>query len=180
MRRLQSVCGSRAHGLKQGSAPGCHRPVSVLFRRRGFNSDRSIVGVGLDCSSWVDAGKITPEEMQDRNWVFWTTFCQVSLIPDRRRPECPSLFPYQDTTWSLYVGRDFCVSSFSESQNIPVPFVDGELDQRPWNWPNKENPPQPNYLSRIFHATCQLLQIARRIMSIVSVTLSASRGRGFT
>ncbi|ETW83538.1 hypothetical protein HETIRDRAFT_438733 [Heterobasidion irregulare TC 32-1] len=107
------------------------------------------LGVGLDCSSWVDAGKITPEEMQDRNWVFWTTFCQ-------------------DTTWSLYVGRDFCVSSFSESQNIPVPFVDGDLDQRPWNWPNKENPPQPNYLSRIFHATCQLLQIARRIMSIVS------------
>ncbi|KAI0056567.1 hypothetical protein BV25DRAFT_1920908 [Artomyces pyxidatus] len=106
------------------------------------------LGLALDCSPWVRAGLITEPGMLDRNWVFWTTFCQ-------------------DTTWSLYVGRDFCVSSLSDVHRIPVPFVDTKFDQIPWHWPPGENK-RPNYLSRTFAATSDLLHIARQIMDVVS------------
>jgi len=35
------------------------------------------VGLGVDCTPWVAKGLISHEGMRDRNWVFWTTFCQV-------------------------------------------------------------------------------------------------------
>ncbi|KAI0051397.1 hypothetical protein FA95DRAFT_1554474 [Auriscalpium vulgare] len=106
------------------------------------------LGLGLDCTPWVQAGLISESGKLDRNWGFWTTYCQ-------------------DTTWSLYVGRDFCVSSLSDVQRIPVPFVDTKLDEIPWHWPPGQNK-RPNYLSRTFAATAELLQIARLIMDVVS------------
>jgi len=106
------------------------------------------LGLGIDCSPWVEAGLITHAGMLDRNWALWTTFCQ-------------------DTTWSLYVGRDFCTTSSVNSQSIPVPFVTPDLDPFLGNWPPNENE-SPNRISGTFDATCSLMRIAREVADTVS------------
>lgn len=106
------------------------------------------LGLGIDCSPWVEAGLITHAGMLDRNWALWATFCQ-------------------DTTWSLYVGREFCTTSSVNSQVIPVPFVAPNLDQFLGNWPPNENE-SLNRISGTFAATCSLMQIAREVADAVS------------
>ena len=65
-------------------------------------------------------GLIEETDVLDRYWTYWTTFAQ-------------------DVNWSLYVGRDFCVRAPSESEfrDMPVPFVDSELDQLPFTASDK-------------------------------------------
>ncbi|EDR01153.1 uncharacterized protein LACBIDRAFT_312485 [Laccaria bicolor S238N-H82] len=105
------------------------------------------LGLGVDCSDWVKLGLIDETERLDRNWAHWTTFSQ-------------------DVCWSLYVGRDFCVTSPLNS-SVPVPFVDTDLDEMPWSHPPAGIPPQANNISKTFAVTCELLMIARRIMDVV-------------
>lgn len=50
-----------------------------------------------------------------------------------------------------------------------MPLVDLDFDQMPWNHPAAKLEPQPNYLTKTFEATCELLMIARRIMDVVYV-----------
>lgn len=38
-----------------------------------------LVGLSVDCSSWVKAGLISREDMLDRNWAYWTTFSAVCI-----------------------------------------------------------------------------------------------------
>lgn len=122
------------------------------------------VGLGIDCSPWVEAGLITHAGMLDRNWALWATFCQVHLTPLHT---CSSAnITCQDTTWSLYVGREFC--SFVNSQAIPVPFVTPDLDPFLGSWPPKDKEP-PNHISGTFSATCSLMQIAREVADAVYV-----------
>ncbi|KAI0260216.1 hypothetical protein BC834DRAFT_973601 [Gloeopeniophorella convolvens] len=106
------------------------------------------LGLGLDCSPWVEARLISQAGMLDRNWALWTTFCQ-------------------DTTWSLYVGRDFCTNFSEEAQAIPVPFVGADLDQPLGSWSSTEKE-RPSYISGTFGQTCALLRIAREIADVVS------------
>ncbi|KAH9986615.1 hypothetical protein BJV77DRAFT_950868 [Russula vinacea] len=106
------------------------------------------LGLGIDCSPWVEAGLITHAGMLDRNWALWATFCQ-------------------DTKWSLYVGREFCTTSSVNSEAIPVPFVAPELDPYLGCWPPKENEPA-NHISGTFAATCSLMQIAREVADAVN------------
>jgi hypothetical protein len=108
------------------------------------------LGLGIDCSPWVEAGLITHAGMMDRNWALWTTFCQ-------------------DTTWSLYVGRDFCTASSVDPETIPVPFVSPDLDQYLGSWPLPNGEiVHPKHISGTFAATCSLMQIARDISDVVS------------
>ncbi|KAF8961449.1 hypothetical protein BDZ97DRAFT_1829377, partial [Flammula alnicola] len=93
------------------------------------------------CFSWVKLGLMDETDMLDRRWANWTTFTQ-------------------DVCWSLYVGRDFCVSTPTDAElSKDPPFVDPEFDQMPW-------------------ATCELLMIARPIMDVVN-GLNKSRSRPF-
>ncbi|KAJ7151912.1 hypothetical protein C8R43DRAFT_846056, partial [Mycena crocata] len=112
-------------------------------------SDGLVLGLSIDSSSWVRAGLITHDDMLDRNWAYWTTFGQ-------------------DVCWSTYVGRELCLPSPSE-QTFPVPFVDADFDQIPWHYAKANIAPQPNYLSRSFAASCDLLLIVLRIMNVMSV-----------
>ena len=75
---------------------------------------------------------------------------------------------FQDTTWSLYVGREFCTTSSVNFEAIPVPFVTPDLDPFLGNWPPKENE-APNRISGTFAATCSLMQIAREVADTVYV-----------
>lgn len=75
---------------------------------------------------------------------------------------------FQDTKWSLYVGREFCTTSSVNSEAIPVPFVAPELDPYLGCWPPKENEPA-NHISGTFAATCSLMQIAREVADAVYV-----------
>lgn len=124
------------------------------------------VGLGIDCSQWVEAGLITHAGMLDRNWALWATFCQVNL-PTRRAYSYVDI-SLQDTTWSLYVGREYCTTSSVNSQAIPVPYVTPELDKFLGIWPPNENE-SPNHISGTFAATCTLMQIAREVADAVYV-----------
>jgi hypothetical protein len=114
----------------------------------------------------VEAGLITHAGMLDRNWALWTTFCQVRL--DTHHAYSSVDVAFQDTTWSLYVGREFCTTSYVNSQAIPVPFVTPDLDPFLGNWPPNENE-APNHISGTFAATCSLMQIAREVADTVYV-----------
>ena len=39
-----------------------------------------LVGVGVDCTAWVESGRIDESERHDRNWTNWTTFAQVKAV----------------------------------------------------------------------------------------------------
>jgi hypothetical protein len=75
--------------------------------------------------------------------------------------------------WSLYVGREFCIPTPTTDTEafkvISKPLVDYDYDQLPWVHPSSKLEPQPNYLTKTFEATCELLTIARRIMDVVYV-----------
>ncbi|KAF7440130.1 hypothetical protein PC9H_000474 [Pleurotus ostreatus] len=107
------------------------------------------LGLGVDCSTWVEAGIISRDDRLDRNWGYWTTFSQ-------------------DVCWSLYVGRDFCVPCPTNRENIPVPYVETDLDELPWHHAPSNIAPQAGYLSKTFAASCELLLIARPIMDVVN------------
>lgn len=124
-----------------------------------------VVGLGIDCSPWVETGLITYAGMMDRNWALWTTFCQVHLLVGAPFVVSDRL---QDTTWSLYVGRDFCTTSSVDHETIPVPFISPELDQHLGSWPLPNGEiVHPKHISGSFAATCSLMQIARDIADVV-------------
>jgi len=129
----------------------------------------SPVGLNVDCSEWVRLGLIDEADKLDRNWANWTTFSQVSIVPKLRHKPTYILCS-QDACWSLYVGRDFCVSAPAEAgspHEVPGPFIDEGFDQMPWVHLPSGMDPQPNYLTKTFAATCELLLISRRIMDVV-------------
>ncbi|KAJ3827917.1 fungal-specific transcription factor domain-containing protein [Lentinula raphanica] len=107
------------------------------------------LGLNVDCSAWVKSGLITTHDMHDRNWAYWTTFTQ-------------------EMCWCLYVGRDFNLLTPTEEGSIPVPYVDAEYDQIPWEHPSANIAPQPNYLSTTFAATCELMKIAKAVTGVVN------------
>ncbi|KAJ3753538.1 hypothetical protein EV360DRAFT_53319 [Lentinula raphanica] len=111
------------------------------------------LGLNVDCSAWVKSGLITTHDMHDRNWAYWTTFTQ-------------------EMCWCLYVGRDFNLLTPTEEGSIPVPYVDAEYDQIPWEHPSANIAPQPNYLSTTFAATCELMKIAKAVTGVLVLHLS--------
>ncbi|KAJ7277435.1 hypothetical protein C8J57DRAFT_1309251 [Mycena rebaudengoi] len=115
------------------------------------------VGLAVDASAWVRSGLISHDDMLDRNWTYWTTLSQ-------------------DACWSLYVGREVTLPPPPDHQTIPIPFIDSDMDETPWYYPQANMAPQPNYLSRTFAASCELLAIARRIMTVI-VQLNSWRGQ---
>ncbi|PPQ92012.1 hypothetical protein CVT25_004869 [Psilocybe cyanescens] len=120
------------------------------------------LGLNVDCAEWVKLGLIDEADRLDRHWANWTTFTQ-------------------DVCWSLYVGRDFCVTAPTDTElgkDVSLPFVDSEYDQMPWVHPAAGIDPQPNYLTKTFEATCELLLISRRIMDVVN-GLNRARSRPF-
>ncbi|KAI0677740.1 hypothetical protein C8Q78DRAFT_1004170 [Trametes maxima] len=117
------------------------------------------LGLNIDCSPWVKSGLISHEDMLDRNWAYWSTFSQ-------------------DVLWSLYVGRECCVLPPRKDRQLPLPWVNSEIDQAPWYWAPCKMPPQPSHVVRTFEKTCELMLIARRIMDFVNSLGPGSRREG--
>ncbi|KAF8909703.1 fungal-specific transcription factor domain-containing protein [Gymnopilus junonius] len=116
------------------------------------------LGLNVDCSQWVKDGLIDESDKLDRQWTNWTTFTQ-------------------DVCWSLYVGREFCLSiPGMDDKEVELPYVDDELDQMPWVHLPSGLEPQPNYLTKNFAATAQLLVISRPIMEVIN-NLNRTRNR---
>ncbi|XP_006455146.1 hypothetical protein AGABI2DRAFT_209475, partial [Agaricus bisporus var. bisporus H97] len=103
------------------------------------------LGLRVDCGSWVGT-VISEEDQMDRNWTYWTTYCQ-------------------DVYWSFYVGREFCIPT--TSKNVPIPFADADFDKLDWYHAPSGIPPQPGYMSKTFSSTCQLSMIIKNIMDVV-------------
>ncbi|KAJ7130300.1 hypothetical protein C8R44DRAFT_775288 [Mycena epipterygia] len=113
----------------------------------GMSSRTSMsLGLGVNPTAWVKSGLMTHDDMLARNWAHWTIF---SL----------------DVCWALYFGREFCGQ---DRHNIPMPFVDEELDQIPWFHSPAGLDPQPNLLTLTFSESSALFVIAREIVDIVN------------
>ncbi|KAF7366740.1 Zn(2)-C6 fungal-type domain-containing protein [Mycena sanguinolenta] len=121
----------------------------------GREEQQTQLGLGVDAKPWVRAGLLSEEERVGRNWGHWAIF---SL----------------DVCWSLYFGRDFCGPP-GPRPNIPMPFVDSEMDQIPWYYPPAKIAPQPNYTTLIFCQASALLVIAREIIDVVNGLNSSTR-----
>ncbi|KIY71692.1 hypothetical protein CYLTODRAFT_368800 [Cylindrobasidium torrendii FP15055 ss-10] len=117
------------------------------------------LGLIFDSSAWVKAGIINQEDMVDRNWAYWTTFTQ-------------------DVCWSLYVGRDFCVSQPVRGTIPCTVTLDKDYDRIPWIHPPGSENSQPSHLSSTFVASCDLMQLARKVMEVISGLNPQSGGRG--
>ncbi|KAF7343395.1 Zn(2)-C6 fungal-type domain-containing protein [Mycena venus] len=121
------------------------------------------LGLGVDATPWVRAGLISDDwviyrikdERKGRGWAHWTIY---SL----------------DVCWALYFGRDFCGPP-GQRRNIPMPFVDSELDQVPWHYAPSNVAPQPNYITLAFQRTSALLVIARDIIDVVNGLLPSGQ-----
>ncbi|KAJ7337434.1 hypothetical protein DFH08DRAFT_1014449 [Mycena albidolilacea] len=113
------------------------------------------LGLGVDATPWVRAGLISEDQRIARNWAHWNVF---SL----------------DVCWALYFGRDFCGPP-GPRRNIPMPFVDAEMDQIPWHYPPANIAPQPNYTTLIFFQSSALFVIARDIIDVVNGLTPSAR-----
>ncbi|KAG6887908.1 hypothetical protein C0992_010284 [Termitomyces sp. T32_za158] len=80
----------------------------------------------------------------------------------------------EQTLGYLYFGMSARMSQALSLKRIPIPIVDAEFDLVPWFHPPSGIAPQPNYLSKTFAASCELLMIARRIMDVVNGLNNAS------
>lgn len=105
--------------------------------------------------------------MLNRNWVYWSTFCQVRVCSRRTFDHPMTSYYIQDVCWSLYIGRDCALAAPKDGQIVPVPFVDSDFDQEPWVWEASKLPAQRSNVASVFAATCELLRIARRVMDFV-------------
>lgn len=110
------------------------------------------LGLGIDCSSYVERGILAPEVRAARDRTMW-------------------LAAVQDKLWSAYVGRN--PSVLRASLEPPLPAIDRELDRQLWAMmpadvpPDASNKPIPGFLSSTFHHTCRLSIIEERIMTTV-------------
>ncbi|KAF7313069.1 hypothetical protein MKEN_00992200 [Mycena kentingensis (nom. inval.)] len=129
------------------------------------------LGLCVNTAPWVRSGRISHEDMVDRNWAYWSTFTL-------------------DVCWSLYVGRELCGAAppsrnhlrFFEDDRERVLYE--EYDEIPFSYacPPGGTPtaPQPNHLSRTSAATWDLLLIASKIMGVVNDLGRAVRRREVT
>ncbi|KAA1472027.1 hypothetical protein DENSPDRAFT_153625 [Dentipellis sp. KUC8613] len=107
------------------------------------------LGVHIDCSEWVDKGQRTETQMYDRNWLYWS---MTTL----------------DVFWSLFVGRDFCLPE-ANPRSPPLKFHDSSTWDMPHSSPGREiEDPNPGSYTNVFIATCNLLQIGRRVIGAVN------------
>ena len=55
-------------------------PNCLLVRWLTGMTYAAIVGLQIDCSAMVKSGRIKESDMLNRNWAYWTTFCQVRIV----------------------------------------------------------------------------------------------------
>ncbi|KAJ6462423.1 hypothetical protein C8R45DRAFT_1026755 [Mycena sanguinolenta] len=112
----------------------------------------STLGLGLNVTKWVDAGIITHDDMNRRNWAYWSVFAR-------------------DVIWCLYWGKDIS----APPENTPMPFIDADVDQVLWYHPASKLPPQPAYLTSILYETAALTKIACQITDIINNVRPSAR-----
>ncbi|TFY65610.1 hypothetical protein EVG20_g5476 [Dentipellis fragilis] len=107
-------------------------------------------GVHIDCSAWVTEGLCTETQMWDRNWLYWN---MTTL----------------DVFWSLFVvGRDFCLPEAND-RSPDFNFHDSSTWDMPRSGPPRDTEdPNSGLYTSVFIATCNLLQIGRRVIGAVN------------
>nr|XP_018267202.1 uncharacterized protein I303_01187 [Kwoniella dejecticola CBS 10117]OBR89360.1 hypothetical protein I303_01187 [Kwoniella dejecticola CBS 10117] len=111
------------------------------------------LGLGINCSRWVENGSIEPATRKARDHVFYISYIQ-------------------DKLWSFYVGRG--VSLSMSNNETPLPSIDEEEDELPWSIPNNAEP-MKSWISTTFVFTCKLFQLAEKVLNTVySLRLNTS------
>ncbi|KAF7364184.1 Zn(2)-C6 fungal-type domain-containing protein [Mycena sanguinolenta] len=112
----------------------------------------SILGLGLEVKKWVEAGIITHDEMNRRNWAYWSVFAR-------------------DVIWGLYWGKDIS----APAENTPMPFIDADVDQVLWYHAPSKLPPQPTYFTSMLYETAALTKIACQITDVINNVRPSAR-----
>ncbi|GAA5963919.1 hypothetical protein JCM3765_006053 [Sporobolomyces pararoseus] len=81
-----------------------------LYSGIGFRMSQTL-GLGIDCRSFVRKQVLSENLQRTRDYAMWTAFIQ-------------------DKLWSSYVGRN--PTLLLAGLDTPAPFVDEEIDSRPW------------------------------------------------
>ena len=138
--------------------------------------------VGLNVP--VHNGAMSNHEVVERNWVFWSLFCQVGVAVENMITNLPDeVHAYiQDKCWSLYVGRD---QGLRYSQlDIPEPEVDlvPHWDRSTPGAHVLDKEANPMSVARAstqsvsFLWQVRLMKISSSIMDVVYGTTGVSRG----
>ncbi|GAA6042421.1 hypothetical protein JCM8097_008444 [Rhodosporidiobolus ruineniae] len=113
------------------------------------------LGLGIDCSAYVDSGVISAAVQRRRDSAFFCAYLQ-------------------DKLWSIYAGRIPTILRSSSAVEIALPAIDPERDRKPWSplpadFPSGTPPrkPMPSFISSTFHWTCRLGFITEKIMTAV-------------
>ncbi|KAJ7291258.1 hypothetical protein C8J57DRAFT_1272058 [Mycena rebaudengoi] len=101
--------------------------------------------LGLGVAS-EEAGRLTSDEMRDRNYAYWAFFSS-------------------DVLWALHFGRE--APSLPDRKDVPMPFVSSESDQALWYHAPANIPPQPSHISLIFSTATSLSLITRKIVPLL-------------
>ncbi|GAA5982315.1 hypothetical protein JCM5350_006141 [Sporobolomyces pararoseus] len=81
-----------------------------LYSGIGFRMSQTL-GLGIDCRSFVRKQLLSENLQRTRDYAMWTAYIQ-------------------DKLWSSYVGRN--PTLLLAALDTPAPFVDEEIDSRPW------------------------------------------------
>ncbi|KAJ7291268.1 hypothetical protein C8J57DRAFT_1043741 [Mycena rebaudengoi] len=103
--------------------------------------------LGLGVAS-EEAGRITSDEIRDRNYAYWALFSS-------------------DVLWALHFGRE--APSLPNRKDVPMPLVSSEFDQVLWYHAPANIPPQPSHISLIFSASTSLSLTTRKIVPLLYV-----------
>ncbi|TDL15297.1 hypothetical protein BD410DRAFT_796511 [Rickenella mellea] len=110
------------------------------------------LGLGSDHTQWIKTGFVTTQDIFDRRW-------------------CHQMTCVQDACWSLYVGREFTtLLADIDKELLSHPFA-RSLDAEPFQYAptDHHNERIPSQIFSNFSATCELMQISRRIMTVMSL-----------
>lgn len=106
----------------------------------------NLVGLGIDATSWVDAGLISLETKRARDRTWHTAYIQ-------------------DKLWSAYVGR--APAPNLSHWHMPFPTIDEEEDTGPWSNldPSESKPVRTSRMASTFTWTCKLARIIELILT---------------
>jgi hypothetical protein len=156
--------------------------VSRPFNGRSASICLTLFLVGLNI--WVRNGAMSQLDVVERNWVFWSIFCQVGLTVHTGHDLSHKVNGLlQDKCWSLYVGRHeglrYLYLDIPEPEVDPVPEWDYSMPER--NAPDGRTNPtlvfKASNMSTSFLWQVKLMKIASSIMDVVyGMTGVARRG----
>ncbi|CAE6492919.1 unnamed protein product [Rhizoctonia solani] len=119
------------------------RSSGFMYMGMSIRAARSLILVG-DHESWINEGSTAHSEVVERDWHFWSAFCQDKIM----------------------------ALEFNQEHDVPVPHlgvslpsIDGDSDNQPWSNGLVGFPPR--LTTKTFFDSCKLMVISTRIIEFL-------------